>query len=106
MPDLGLDTKGRRPHFFDDPATDAMMAAMLQLMAENFALKERLFALEHVLENAGHLKPGDVESVDLPEALRAQLSAEQQAFFEDAFRALNADHQSPDARQQEIDKDD
>lgn len=106
MPELGLDTKGRRPHFFDDPAIDALMSALLQLMAENFALKERLFALEHLLENTGQIKAGQVEDIDLPDEIRARLAAEQQAFFEDAFRALNADHQSPDARQQEIDRDD
>ncbi len=103
MPQLNLDTKGRRPHFFDDPAIDAVMTAMLELMSENFALKERLFALEHALERSGLITAEELETIELPEEARIKLAGEQQAFFQDAFRALNADHQSPASRQAEID---
>ncbi len=42
--------KGTRPVYFDDPATDALLAIVVTLVGELSVTRERLDALERVLE--------------------------------------------------------
>ncbi|MCY4263751.1 MAG: hypothetical protein OXE78_02710 [Gammaproteobacteria bacterium] len=104
MKKLRLDTKNKRPHFFTDPAVDAIMTALLETMSENQALKERILALEQLLAEKSLIEPGDVEKVKLSEGISHELAEEQQQFLHDAFRALNAPMQSRSQRQAEIDE--
>jgi hypothetical protein len=39
--------RGERPAFFDDPATDALVAMLLELAQEQWVTRARLAALEH-----------------------------------------------------------
>ena len=103
MTEIRLDTAGKRPHFFGDPAIDAMMTALLETMSENWALRERVSALEHALQAKGVLAPGEVENVALPDAVKQQIARQQQEVLTDAFRALNADLQSRADRQRDLD---
>lgn len=103
MTDIRLDVKGKRPHFFSDPGLDVVVTALLETMSENAVLRERIAALEHVLEQKGVLNADDVEAVALPDAIAQKLARQQQEFLTDAFRALNADFQSRAAREDDID---
>ena len=103
MTDIRLDVKGKRPHFFSDPGVDVVVTALLETMSENSVLRERLAALEHVLEQKGLLGAGEVEAAVLPESVVQELAQQQQQFLTDAFRALNADFQTRAAHQDAID---
>ena len=103
MAEVRLDVKGKRPHFFADPAVDVVMTALLETMSENAVLRERLAALEHVLEEKDVLSAGEVDSVELPNHMAQKLAEQQQDFLTDAFRALVADFHSRAAHQGAID---
>ena len=99
MTDIRLDIKGKRPSFFGDPAIDTMMTALLETMSENYALRERLHALEAALENKGVISSDDVETAKISEETLTKMQKDQQDFLTDAFRALNANFHSRAAHQ-------
>ena len=45
--------KGGRKYFFQDPATDALLASLLKLMAEHWVVRERLMSLEALVLRKG-----------------------------------------------------
>ena len=100
---IDFNRAGKRPQFFADPSMDTTMTALLETMSENWALKERLYALEKALNEAGVLTPDAVGAVTWTEAEAAAHEAERQRLLQDAFRALTDRFQSRAAQQQEID---
>lgn len=103
MSEMPLDTKGKRPSFFNDPALDTMMTALLDVMAENWALKERLYALEKTLTSDGVIKSDAVENISWTDDEKMSHETERQRILSDAFRALKGDFVGRSARQKEID---
>ncbi len=98
-----LDTRGKRPQFFDQAETDALMTALLETMSQSWATRERVLALERVLEQSGVIEPGAVERWVFSEAEQAELEVAQQAFLQESFRALGARFQSLSGREADID---
>lgn len=103
--DLPLDPKGKRPAFFDDPAIDCVMTALLEALAENWTLKDRLLALEKALVQNGTLDPNAVESVTWSSEESAAHESARQRILKDAFRSLNANFQAASARKMGINFD-
>jgi hypothetical protein len=103
MTDHPLDTKGKRPAFFSDPALDSMMTALLEVMAENWSLKERLYALEKALKTDGVLKEEAVENVSWSDDEKMAHEVERQRILTDSFRALKGDFVGRAARVNDID---
>lgn len=103
MADIRLDVKGKRPHFFDSPELDTFMTALLEVMSENWALRENLVALEDILKDKGVLDADGIENYELPVALKEKLKTQQQDFLHDAFRSLGASYESVGSRQKFID---
>lgn len=103
MSDHPLDTKGKRPAFFTDPALDSMMTALLEVMAENWSLKERLYALEKALKSDGVLADDAVENIRWTDTEKMAHETERQRILNDAFRALKGDFVGRAARQKDID---
>jgi len=68
MSDMPLDTKGKRPAFFNDEALDAMMTALLETMAENWTLRERLYALEKTLTENNLISEDAIENITWTDA--------------------------------------
>lgn len=99
---MDLDTRGKRPTFFDNPDVDSLMTALLQTMAELWATKERNRALEHALVDAGVISADAVEGVSLPDSVQASMDADQQAFLKDAFRSIGAEFESLSERQSSV----
>lgn len=54
--------KGKRPDYFDDPATDRLMSIVLALTAEVSVLRQRLDTAERLLEAGGTLSRAAIES--------------------------------------------
>lgn len=101
--DLPLDTKGKRPAFFEDPAVDCVMTALLEVLAENWTLKERMLAMEKALVESGALTADAVEKVKWTPEEAASHEAMRQRVLHDAFRALDSRFQSIPKRKKLID---
>ena len=56
--------KGGRKYFFQDPATDALLASLLKLMAEHWVVRERLMSLEALIEGKGLLTREEIEQFE------------------------------------------
>jgi len=104
MSEHPLDTQGKRPAFFTDPVIDAMMTAVLEVMTENWSLKERLYALEKTLTENGVIASDAVESVTWSADDIQAHEVERQRILKDAFRALQGDFVGRSARVSDIDK--
>ena len=62
--------KGGRKYFFQDPATDALLASLLKLMAEHWVVRERLMSLETLILGKGLLTREEIEDFE-PDAEQA-----------------------------------
>ena len=62
--------KGGRKYFFQDPATDALLASLLKLMAEHWVVRERLMSLETLILGKGLLTGEEIEQFE-PDAEQA-----------------------------------
>jgi hypothetical protein len=57
----GRKARGKRPAYFDDPATDRLLSILLAVAGELAVTRERLDTIERLLERAGHLDRAAVE---------------------------------------------
>jgi hypothetical protein len=74
------DARGKRPHFYEDPALDQMMSMLMVLTSEMSVLADRLDSIERVAKAQGlDLAKGveelvlDQEALDAREARRQAL---------------------------------
>lgn len=81
-------TRGKRPAFFDDPAVDALLTAVLELAQEVSVLKERQRSYELYLESLGQGASADFEAFTLDAEQAAALAADRQALVRRLFRAV------------------
>lgn len=88
--------KGKRPVYFADPATDKLMAIVLTLVEELSVTRERLDALERVLEEHGQLDRCDVEQFEPSHAARADRDTDRVAYIERVMRVVTMELQRPD----------
>ena len=62
--------KGGRRYFFQDPATDALLASLLKLMAEHWVVRERLMSLEALVLRKGLVSREEIDDFE-PDAEQA-----------------------------------
>ncbi len=58
----GTRAKGRRPEYFDDPATDRLLSLTMALVAEVSVLRERLDTVERLLDAKGTISRADISA--------------------------------------------
>lgn len=56
--------KGGRRYFFQDPATDALLASLLKLMAEHWVVRERLMSLEALVLQKGLVSREEIDDFE------------------------------------------
>ena len=61
---LPRQTKGKRPGFFEDPATDQVMTFVLELATELAVVRERLDTVECLLDRQGSVTRDDIEAYE------------------------------------------
>ncbi len=91
---LPLEASGRRPAFFDAPGMDQILSMVLELAAELWVVRERVFILEAVLKKQGVAAADAVETyvpTDAEKAVLAKMCAEATA---NIFRTLNREHKA------------
>ncbi len=80
--------RGRRPVFFQDPAIDKVLAMVVTLGSEFWALRERVLAMEALHVRQGSLGSGEVDAFEFPPDLEEKLAVERREFIENLFRVL------------------
>lgn len=79
-------SKGKRPHFFDDPAIDQMMTFFFELMTEVSVMRERFDTIERLLDRQGTLSRVDIEAFRADPATEAERTAWRSAYFDRVMR--------------------
>lgn len=79
-------SKGKRPHYFDDPAIDQLMTFFLELMAEVTSLRERMDTIERILEHKGSVSRDEIENFRVEPATEAERAAWAHAFIARVMR--------------------
>ena len=79
-------TRGKRPHFFDDPAIDQMMTFLLELTTEVSVMRERLDTVEQLLDRSGSVTRAAIEAFVPDAALESERAAWRDAYVKRVFR--------------------
>lgn len=83
---LPRNSKGRRPHFFDDPAVDQIMTFFFELMTEVAVIRERLDSIERLLDAEGSVTRAAIEAYRAPPEVEAERVAWRNAYFQRVMR--------------------
>lgn len=92
MTTLPLDAAGRRPAFFEQDGMDQVVSMVLELAAELWVVKERLFVVEAVLTRQGIAVHEAVERYVPGEQERESLAKMRAEMTEQMFRTLRREH--------------
>jgi hypothetical protein len=79
-------TKGKRPHFFDDPSLDQMMTFVLELTGEVSVLRERLDTVERLLDSHGSVTREAIEAFRPDAKLEAERTAWREGYVRRVLR--------------------
>jgi hypothetical protein len=86
--ELPRHTRGKRPHFFDDPAVDQLMSVVLAMAAEVSVLYDRVDAMQRVMDDKGSLTREELEAYQPDEAAAADREAHREAYLQRIFRVV------------------
>ncbi len=85
---LPLDAAGKRPTFFPEPGVDELLSMVLELAAELWVVRERLYRAEAVAELKAPGFAELVETTPLTDAQDAELARMRETFTRGLFRSL------------------
>ncbi len=83
--------KGKKPQYFSDPATDKLLWMTLTLMEELSVTRDRLDAVENLLEGRRVLKVADVDGYRPTGAAAVRRKAQRAAYIDRMLRAAEAE---------------
>lgn len=81
-------TPGVRTVFFDAPSVDQLLAMLLTLSGEVWALRERLMALEAIASRQGVALPAEIEKYEFTEEEEARVAGFRREFLASLFGTL------------------
>ena len=90
-PRIARTAKGKRPQYFADPATDKLLAMVVTLMGELAVTRDRLDAVERLLDQHGLLARTAVEGYVPTESAAAEREARRAATTARVLRVLEAE---------------
>jgi len=90
MSRINLNTRGRRPRFFPAAGADEMMSMLLELAAEVWTVKERLYVVEKAAADAGLDLSERIENWQPSEDEAAELDARRKQMLDTMFRSMEA----------------
>lgn len=89
--------KGGRAAFFENPETDRLLAMLMRLVTEHWALKERVLSLEALLAESGAVSAEALESFRPAPDLDARWDQESYALIQAIIEAgQNIDRKNND----------
>lgn len=80
--------KGKRPRYFSDPAVDKLHAIVMTLVGELAVTRDRLDAVERLLERNGTLSREDVAGFIPDDDAETERRAERDAYIARVMRVL------------------
>lgn len=83
--------KGKKPQYFGDPAIDKLLWMTMTLMEELSVARDRLDALERLLDQRGLLPQKDVEGYIPGPSARAARATRRAGFVDRMMRAAQAE---------------
>ncbi len=86
---LPLDAAGDRQTFFKDGGVDQLLSMVLELAAELWVVRERVYRLEAAGEIGGVPLRDLAETLDLSADQQAELATMRETFLRGMFRSLN-----------------
>ncbi len=86
---LPLDAAGKRPTFFAEAGVDQLLSMVLELAAELWVVRERLYRVEAVAELEAPGFAARVETTSLTPAQETELARMRDGFTRGLFRTLN-----------------
>ena len=91
---LPLDATGRRPAFFGQDGMDQMMSIVLELAAELWVVRDRVFLMEAVLQSQGVAVSDAIEAFTPTDEQQATLGRMRAEMTAQMFRSLNREHKA------------
>ena len=83
--------KGRKPQYFADPAVDKLLAITLTLAGELAVARDRLDAVERLLEQRRILSPQDVDAYEPDAGAARQRDARRAAYLDRILRVVQTE---------------
>lgn len=77
----GTRAKGARPYYFNDPDSDRLLSIIMAVAMEHAVTRQRLDALERLIEAKGLLARGELESYAPSRAAEAERGAWTQEYI-------------------------
>ncbi|MDE2466836.1 MAG: hypothetical protein KGO02_24440 [Alphaproteobacteria bacterium] len=104
MTDLALDASGRRHAFFTQDGVDQLVSISLELAAELWTVRERLYVLESVMAKEGMPVRDKIEAYQLSESERGELAEMRSRMLNEIFRTLGREHRPARDAHSEVDR--
>jgi hypothetical protein len=93
----GAKAKGKRPAYFEDPATDRLLSIVMALAGEVSVMRERLDTVERLLEAKGSITRADIEAYVPDKAAGAERGLLIKAYIARIMRGVQQDMEALDA---------
>jgi hypothetical protein len=90
-PRIPMNHRGKRPRFFNASGTDELMSMVLELTAELWVVKKRLYLLERVAGQAGVPLTRQIEAYELNAGEVAELDERRRLLISTVLRSLEVD---------------
>ena len=85
--------KGKRPQYFEDPATDKLMAIVVSLIGELSVTRDRLDALERLLETDGSLSRQRLDAMQFDDDAQSERDRERKNYIGRVMRIVTMELQ-------------
>jgi len=82
----------KRQAFFESDAVDQLMSMVLELAAEHWVLRQRVFAIERAAERLGIALATAVEGYEFTDAEKATLATMRKTLIDNLMRTVNRPH--------------
>ncbi len=82
----------KRQAFFESDAVDQLMSMVLELAAEHWVLRERVFAIERAAQRLGLELTAAVEGYEFTDAEKQTLGAMRKTLIDNLMRTVNRPH--------------
>lgn len=103
MKKIPLQARAKRPQFFDDMGLDPIVTMTTELMTELWVVKERLFAVEKILDESGLDVRQKLEDCEFSKNELAELEQKRRQFVETIMRAFSAESIQREKLQNQVD---
>jgi hypothetical protein len=82
----------RRQAFFESDAVDQLVTMVLELAAEQWVLRERVYAIEKAADTLGLKLTDSVEHYRFNDAEKAELAAMRKTMIDNLMRSVTREH--------------